>query len=51
VARVRSLAVVGEAGGSLFLAAELRPETLIVAEGRALLVDGDEVDAKESSIR
>jgi membrane fusion protein (multidrug efflux system) len=51
VARVRSLAVVGEAGGSLFLTTELLPETLIVAEGRALLVDGDEVDAKESSIR
>ena len=48
VAHSRTVAVEGEAGGSLFLEPALGPETLVVAEGRALLEDGDLVDAKEA---
>ncbi len=48
VAHLQTVAVEGEAGGSLFLLPELFPETMVVTEGRALLEDGDQVDAKES---
>jgi RND family efflux transporter MFP subunit len=48
VARSQTVAVVGEAGGSLFLDPALRPETLVVAEGRTLLEDGDAVEAREA---
>jgi membrane fusion protein (multidrug efflux system) len=48
VAHSRTIAVEGEAGGSLFLDPALAPETLVVAEGRTLLEDGDLVDAKEA---
>jgi membrane fusion protein, multidrug efflux system len=48
VAHSQTVAVEGEAGGSLFLDPALAPETLVVAEGRALLEDGDLVDAKEA---
>jgi RND family efflux transporter MFP subunit len=40
-ARAQTVAVLGEAGGSLFLAPTLSPGTAVVAEGRALLEDGD----------
>ena len=48
VAHSQTVAVEGEAGGSLFLDPALAPETLVVAEGRTLLEDGDLVDAKEA---
>ena len=48
VAHSQTVAVVGEAGGSLFLDPALAPEALVVAEGRTLLEDGDLVDAKEA---
>jgi membrane fusion protein (multidrug efflux system) len=48
VARAQTVAVEGEAEGSLFLDAALAPEALVVTEGRALLVDGDQVDFKET---
>lgn len=35
--------VLGESGGSLFVASKLLPGTRVVAEGRALLKDGDRV--------
>jgi RND family efflux transporter MFP subunit len=41
----RVYAVDGERGGSLFLAPALRPGSRVVTEGRALLEDGDRVDA------
>ena len=46
VARARTIAVRGEIGGSLFVDTELKPGSLIVTEGRALLVDGDHVTMK-----
>lgn len=39
-------AVKGERGGSLFLDPSLKPGTRVVTEGRALLKDGDRVEAK-----
>jgi RND family efflux transporter MFP subunit len=47
VARQQTVAVEGEAGGSLFLDTALAPGTLVVTEGRALLEDGDRIEAKE----
>jgi len=47
-AHARTVPVAGEAGGSLFLDPALPPDALIVAEGRALLEDGDAVDAHEA---
>jgi membrane fusion protein, multidrug efflux system len=44
VARARTIAVLGELGGSLFVARALAPETLVVTQGRTLLHDGDRVD-------
>lgn len=46
VARARTVAVVGESGGDLFLALDLPPGSLVVTEGRGLLADGDRVAAK-----
>ena len=48
VAHAQTVAVEGEGGGSLFLNPALGPGTLVVAEGRTLLEDGDLVDAKEA---
>ncbi len=45
VARSKTFAVKGESGGSLFLETSLAPGTRIVTEGRALLQDGDRVNA------
>jgi len=47
VAHARTIPVLGEGGGSLFVERALAPETLVVTEGRALLEDGDAVEAKE----
>ncbi len=41
------VAVIGEAGGTLFVDGALKPGTPVVVEGRALLDDGDRVAAKE----
>jgi len=49
VAHLRSVPVEGEAAGGLFVARALAPETLVVTEGRALLEDGDAVEAKEAT--
>ncbi len=46
VAHTRTVEVKGEVGGSLFVDTSLRPGTLLVTEGRALLNDGDKVSAK-----
>ena len=48
VARSRTVAVKGEIGGSVFLEPELKAGARLVAEGRALLSDGDRVSAKEA---
>jgi membrane fusion protein, multidrug efflux system len=42
--------VLGESGGSLFLAPTLHAGTPVVVEGRALLDDGDRVAARESTL-
>jgi membrane fusion protein, multidrug efflux system len=47
VAQEQTVAVKGEAEGSLFLDSALAPEVFVVTEGRALLVNGDQVDLKE----
>ncbi|HEX8952909.1 MAG TPA: hypothetical protein VF945_13730, partial [Polyangia bacterium] len=46
VAHARTVAIKGEARGSLFLDTAIAPGSLVVAEGRALLADGDRVAAK-----
>jgi RND family efflux transporter MFP subunit len=46
LARKRVYAVVGERGGSLFVEPKLGAGSRVVSEGRALLVDGDRVEAK-----
>jgi hypothetical protein len=50
VADAHTVAVKGEAAGSLFLDSALVPDSLVVTEGRALLVNGDHVDLKETSV-
>ncbi len=47
VAREKSVPVLGEAGGALYLAPTLAAGTAVVAEGRALLEDGDAVSFAE----
>jgi RND family efflux transporter MFP subunit len=47
MAQEQTVAVRGEAEGSLFLTSTLAPEAFVVTEGRALLVNGDQVDLKE----
>ncbi len=46
VARQKTFIVKGEAQGQLYLETKLAPGTQVVAEGRALLEDGDKVTAK-----
>ncbi|MBS2028160.1 MAG: efflux RND transporter periplasmic adaptor subunit [Deltaproteobacteria bacterium] len=46
VAKVTPLAYQGELGGSVFVEPNLAADALVVTEGRALLSDGDKVDAK-----
>lgn len=48
VAKVQTVALRGEIGGSVYLDPQLKAGSLIVTEGRALLVDGDSVTAKET---
>lgn len=48
VTHLRTCAVQGEGGGSVFLESSLAPGTLVVTEGRALLAEGDRVDAKQA---
>ncbi len=43
VAHKQKIAVVGESGGTLFVASELGDKTRVVTEGRALLSDNDRV--------
>jgi membrane fusion protein (multidrug efflux system) len=43
--------VLGEQGGALFLDPKLSPGTMVVTQGRTLLVDGDKVTAVERSAR
>jgi RND family efflux transporter MFP subunit len=43
VARARTLHVMGEIGGKLYLARDLVPGTPVVLDGRALLEDGDHI--------
>jgi hypothetical protein len=45
-ARSKTLKVLGESGGSLFVETALPAGALVVSEGRALLSDGDKVTAK-----
>jgi membrane fusion protein, multidrug efflux system len=47
LAHQRTVAVMGERGGSLFVEPALSPGTAVVAEGRALLEEGDAVAFKE----
>lgn len=46
VANKRTVPVLGERGGSLFVAPELAAGTLVVTQGRSLLADKDKVDAR-----
>lgn len=47
IARKRKVAVLGEAGGSLFVSKEqLKAGEAVVTEGRALLADGDAIEVK-----
>ena len=50
VAHSQVFKVLGEAGGSLFVEPKLKAGTPVVIEGRALLDDGDKVEAKESTL-
>jgi RND family efflux transporter MFP subunit len=45
VAYARTVPVIGERAGMIFVALALAPGSLVVTEGRALLNDGDRVDA------
>jgi RND family efflux transporter MFP subunit len=49
VAHKRTVSVLGESGGSLFVEPTLAAESTIVTEGRALLEEGDRVDAKPAA--
>lgn len=46
VAHTRVVPVLGERGGKVYLAPSLKPGSLVVTEGRALLNDGDKVNAE-----
>jgi hypothetical protein len=46
VAHKTSLSVLGERGGSLFVAPSLAPGARLVTEGRSTLSDGDRVRAQ-----
>jgi RND family efflux transporter MFP subunit len=47
VAHMRTVTVKGEIGGSLFVETSLPPGARLVTEGRALINEGDRVNAKE----
>jgi RND family efflux transporter MFP subunit len=47
VARKKTFPVVGERGSDVYLAADLRPGTLVITEGRFALANGDAVAAHE----
>jgi RND family efflux transporter MFP subunit len=49
IARARTVAVLGESAGDLYLATTLAPGSLVVSEGRAMLADGDRVVAQEEA--
>jgi hypothetical protein len=49
-AKSQVVRMLGEAGGSLFVEPKLKAGTAVIVEGRALLDDGDEVVAKESTL-
>jgi RND family efflux transporter MFP subunit len=49
LAQAKTVAVKGEAAGALFLDSAVAPESLVVTEGRALLVNGDRVDATDAA--
>lgn len=51
VVRAKSVAVVGELGGALFVDRAIEPNAAVVTEGRALVADGDRVDAKEADVK
>ncbi len=46
VAKAKAVAILGEREGSLYLARDLPPDTVVVTEGRGLLRDGDSVSEK-----
>lgn len=48
IAHARTFDITGESGGSLFVETALLSGAKVVSEGRALLEDGDRVDAKEA---
>jgi RND family efflux transporter MFP subunit len=50
IAHAQTVAVKGEAAGSLFVDTALVPGAAVVSEGRALLEDGDRVAAKEVAV-
>lgn len=50
IAHAKTFLVLGETGGNLFLEIALAPGSMIVTEGRALLRDGDAVDAKVAPV-
>jgi hypothetical protein len=46
-ARKATFNVLGERNGTLYLDTSLKPGTVVVTEGRAVLADGDAVTAKQ----
>ena len=49
VARKKTFTVEGQRGGDLVVDADMKAGSLVVTEGRATLVDGDRVDAHETT--
>jgi RND family efflux transporter MFP subunit len=47
VARGKTVSVLGEREGSLYLGPQLPPGSLVVTEGRSALNDGDRIEARE----
>jgi hypothetical protein len=50
VARARTVSVLGESNGKVYLDPELKPGSQIVTDGRALLNDGDRVQGGLESV-
>jgi RND family efflux transporter MFP subunit len=50
VAHSRTVQALGERGGDVYLATNLRPGSRVVTEGRMLLEDGDRVSSKEAEV-